>query len=109
MKSEPWCPVAFTARTVAGKWKPTILLCLKDRPSRFGELRRMIPGVTARALTLQLRALEEDGLVERDDRSEPSILHVEYRLTAKAHSLGAILDAMYEWGESNRPAAAAKA
>lgn len=104
MKREPWCPVAFTARAFAGKWKALILLHLKDQPQRFGELRRAIPGVTARALTLQLRALEEDALISREDLSEDAILNVQYRLTDKARSLGTILDAMYEWGELNRPA-----
>ena len=104
MKREPWCPVAYTARTFAGKWKGLILLHLKDEPQRFGELKRLIPGITARALTMQLRALEEDALVLREDRSEDAILNVQYQLTERARSLGAILDAMYAWGEAHRPA-----
>jgi len=103
VKREPWCPVAYTARTVAGKWKGLILLQLKGGPQRFGELRRRIPGITARALTMQLRALEEDALVLREDRSEDAILNVQYRLTERAWSLGPILDAMYDWGEVHRP------
>jgi len=103
MKREPWCPVAFAVRTVSGKWKALILLNLKDGPRRFGELKRLIPGVTVRALTLQLRALEADGLLLREDCSSDAILHVRYELTAKAASLGPILDALYEWGERNRP------
>ena len=104
MKREPWCPVAFAVRTVSGKWKALILLNLKDGPRRFGELKRLIPGVTVRALTLQLRALEADGLVLRVDCSSDAMLHVQYCLTEKAASLGSILDALYEWGERNRPA-----
>jgi len=104
MKREPWCPVAFAVRTVSGKWKALILLHLKDGPRRFGELKRLIPGVTVRALTLQLRALEADGLVLREDCSSDAMLHVRYCLTEKAASLGLILDALYEWGERNRPA-----
>ena len=103
MKREPWCPVAFAVRTVSGKWKALILLNLKDGPRRFGELKRLIPGVTVRALTLQLRALEVDGLVLREDCSSDAMLHVRYQMTAKAASLGPILDALYEWGERHRP------
>ena len=103
MKREPWCPVAFAVRTFSGKWKALVLLNLKDGAQRFGELKRLIPGVTVRALTLQLRGLEADGLVSREDCSTENMLHVRYSLTAKAVSLGAILDALYQWGEDNQP------
>ena len=59
------CPVAATLQVIGGKWVPLILFQLKDQPRRFNALRRLIPGITQRMLTLQLRGLEEDGVVAR--------------------------------------------
>lgn len=93
------CSVAFTIDVIGGKWKPTILFYLKDRPRRFNELRRLIPDITQRMLTLQLRTLEKDGIVERTihDGVPPK---VEYSFTEKGWTLGPILDAMERWGEA---------
>jgi len=65
---------------------------------RFGELRRKLPNCTERMLTLQLRELEEDGLVSRTVYAEVPP-RVEYELTALGKSLEPILRAMREWGE----------
>lgn len=91
------CTVAVTVDVIGGKWKPTILFYLKDRPRRFNELRRLIPDITQRMLSLQLRALEEDGIVARTvhDEVPPK---VEYAFTEKGWTLGPILDAMERWG-----------
>ena len=98
----PWCPVTATVEVIGGRWKSTILYHLKDGPRRFNELRRLVPGITQRMLTLQLRALEEDGIVARKvhDTVPP---HVEYSFTKKGWSLGPLLDAMEAGGEANRP------
>jgi len=98
----PWCPVTATVEVIGGRWKSTILYHLKDQPRRFNELRRLVPGITQRMLTLQLRALEQDGIVSRKvhDTVPP---HVEYSFTNKGWSLGPILDAMEAWGDANRP------
>ena len=98
-KSPPWCPVAATVAVIGGKWKPTILFHLKDEPRRFNELRRLIPDITQRMLTLQLRSLEDDGIVVRTvhDRVPP---WVEYGLSAHGRTLGPVLDAMEHWGEA---------
>jgi DNA-binding HxlR family transcriptional regulator len=103
MKSEPWCPVASTINVIGGKWKPMILLQLKDGPRRFNELRRLLPHITQRMLTLQLRALERDGIVLRTvfDTNPPS---VEYAFTRHGMTLGPILESMEHWGEADRPA-----
>jgi DNA-binding HxlR family transcriptional regulator len=102
MKSEPWCPVASTINVIGGKWKPMILLQLKDGPRRFNELRRLLPHITQRMLTLQLRALERDRIILRTvfDTNPPS---VEYSFTEHGLSLGPILGAMENWGEGRRP------
>jgi DNA-binding HxlR family transcriptional regulator len=102
----PWCAVTATVEVIGGRWKPTILFHLKDQPRRFNELRRLVPGITQRMLTLQLRALEQDGVVARTvHNSVPP--HVEYSFTRKGLTLGPILDAMEAWGKPTAKAAAA--
>jgi len=93
-----WCPVAATVDIIGGKWKPTILFHLKGQPRRFNELRRLMPQITQRMLTLQLRGLEGDGVIRRVvlDQVPP---HVEYSFTEHGRSLGPILDAMVAWGQ----------
>jgi DNA-binding HxlR family transcriptional regulator len=97
-----WCAVTATVEVIGGRWKPTILFHLKDQPRRFNELRRLVPGITQRMLTLQLRALEQDGVVSRTVHNNVPP-HVEYSFTRKGLTLGPILDAMEAWGEVNRP------
>jgi DNA-binding HxlR family transcriptional regulator len=99
MELEPdRCPVALTLSVIGGKWKPTILFFLKDRPRRFNELRRLLPQITQRMLTLQLRALEDDGVVVRTvhDTVPPQ---VEYALSGYGWTLAPIIDAMESWGQ----------
>lgn len=97
MKEPPWCGVAATVQVIGGKWKPTILFHLKDGPRRFNELRRLMPQITQRMLTLQLRALEDDGIVLRTVH-ETVPPWVEYTVTERGMTLGHILDAMEDWG-----------
>jgi len=98
---EPWCPVAATIHIIGGKWKPMILLQLKEGPRRFNELRRLLPHITQRMLTLQLRALEKDGIISRHDFEE-NPPRVEYAFTLHGRSLGIILGEMEHWGEALR-------
>ena len=93
----PWCPVTATVEVIGGRWKPTILFHLKDQPRRFNALRRLIPGITQRMLTLQLRGLEEDGVVARKVHGTVPP-HVEYSLTPRGLTLAPIIEAMEEWG-----------
>ncbi|MFN3613225.1 MAG: winged helix-turn-helix transcriptional regulator [Rubrimonas sp.] len=95
------CPVESTLSVIGGRWKPLILYHLRDRPRRFNELRRLMPKVTQRMLTQHLRELEADGVVIRDVRDQVPP-HVEYSFSAKGRSLLPILDAMADWGRSNR-------
>lgn len=83
-----------------GRWKPLILHYLLGGTKRFGELRRLIGGVTQRSLTLQLRQLEDQGIVRREVFAEVPP-RVEYSLTEKGRTLTPVLDAMKRWGEEH--------
>ena len=93
------CPVEVTLKLIGGKYKVMILWNLVDQTLRFGELKRMIPLITPKMLTQQLRELEEDGLIIRKTYAEVPP-KVEYSLTKTGHSLYPILNNMYEWGTS---------
>ena len=80
------CPVKATMEIIGGKWKPIILYYLKDGTQRFGELQRLIPHITKKMLTQQLRELEWDKIIER------KVFHqvppkVEYSLSKYGKSL----------------------
>jgi DNA-binding HxlR family transcriptional regulator len=86
---------------IGGRWKVSILWALEDgRPRRFGELRRMIGGVTEKVLAAHLRELEEDGIVRREDFAEVPP-RVEYSLTPRGLSLNAALESLGDWGRAN--------
>jgi len=92
------CPIEATADIIGGKWKSVILFYLLFDKKRFGELRRLLPGVTQRMLTLQLRELEADGIIHRHVYREVPP-KVEYSLTDFGKSLQPIIVQMREWGE----------
>ena len=95
------CPVEETLAVIGGKWKTLILWHLRDDKLRFTELRRVIPNVTQRMLTLQLRELENDGVVARKVYAvvPPK---VEYSLTDLGRSLRPILHSLCQWGVKKR-------
>jgi DNA-binding HxlR family transcriptional regulator len=92
------CPVEATVDVLGGKWKAVILYYLFSGPKRFNELRRLLPNVTQRMLTLQLRELELDGIINREIFKQIPP-RVEYSLTEFGVSLGPIVIQMREWGE----------
>ncbi len=94
------CPVEATLDVIGGKWKSVILYHLLDGTRRFGELRRLLPGVTQRMLTLQLRELERDGVIRRTVYAEVPP-RVEYALTPFGESLRYVILMMLEWGAKN--------
>ena len=86
-----------TARIVSGKWTLLVLRDLADGPCRFSELERSLAGISPRTLSLRLRALEEEGMVERHTYPEVPP-RVEYALTPKGDALLPIIDSMREYG-----------
>lgn len=94
----PECPVATTVRLIGNKWKLLILRNLiYNGKQRFGDFIKTIPAISKKVLTDDLRALEEDGLIERKVFAEVPP-RVEYSLTPLGKSLKPILDAMSDWG-----------
>lgn len=95
-----FCPVEVTLGAIGGKWKSLILYYLIDRKIiRFGELRKLMPRVTAQMLTAQLRELEADGIIHRKVYAQVPP-KVEYTLTALGETLVPVILAMTAWGKS---------
>ncbi|MFB9326659.1 winged helix-turn-helix transcriptional regulator [Paenibacillus aurantiacus] len=94
------CEKELTLSIIGGKWKMIIMWHLgKEGTKRFNQLKALIPDITQRMLTTQLRELEEDGIVDR--KVYPVVPpKVEYSLTPRGESLIPILDLMYEWGKT---------
>ncbi|AJY73617.1 winged helix-turn-helix transcriptional regulator [Paenibacillus beijingensis] len=93
------CPVEFTLDVIGGKWKGVLLYHLIDGTKRFNEFRKICPSITQRMLTLQLRELEEDGVIHREvyQQVPPK---VEYSLTEFGRTLEPIILQMKQWGET---------
>jgi DNA-binding HxlR family transcriptional regulator len=91
------CPVSACAEVLGGKWTILLVRDLADGRSRFCELERSLEGISPRTLSLRLRALEEQGIVER--RTFPEVPpRVEYSLTEKGLALVPIIEGMREYG-----------
>ncbi len=92
------CPIEAALDVIGNKWKGIILYHLLSGTKRFNELRRLMPGITQRVLTLQLRELETDSVINRTIYAEipPK---VEYNLSERGQSLKPILIALRDWGE----------
>ena len=91
------CPVCRTADIVCGKWTLLLVRELSEGHSRFCELERSLTGISPRTLSLRLRALEEEGIVERQTFPEVPP-RVEYALTEKGRALLPIIEDMRAWG-----------
>ncbi|MDX8553820.1 winged helix-turn-helix transcriptional regulator [Tenacibaculum sp. 1B UA] len=84
---------------IGGKWKTVILFHLIKGTLRYSELRKEIPMVTERTLSLQLKALEEDGVIKRKVYTSKPPLKVEYSLTDLGQSLIPIIQSIADWGD----------
>jgi DNA-binding HxlR family transcriptional regulator len=92
------CPVCRTAEIISGKWTLLIIRDLADSSLRFCELERSLEGISPRTLSLRLRALEEQGVLER--RTYPEVPpRVEYALTDKGTALVPLIEDMRSYGK----------
>ena len=89
---------------VCGKWTLLVIRDLAEDSQRFCELERSLEGISPRTLSLRLRALEEEGIVER--RTYPEVPpRVEYALTEKGRALVPLIESMRSYGKNWLPVA----
>jgi len=97
-EAQTGCPVTATIALIGGRWKTIILFVLSDHTRRFGEIAARMPSISRKVLTEQLKELEADGLISREQfREIPP--RVEYSLTDLGKSLSPVLDEMAAWGK----------
>ena len=94
------CPVSAMVALIGGKWKPIILYCLRSDTRRFGEIATRIPTISRKVLTDQLKELEQDQLIVREQFNETPP-RVEYSLSELGKSMAPVLAAMEKWGSEN--------
>ncbi|AZO47661.1 MAG: transcriptional regulator [Mesorhizobium sp.] len=92
------CPIEETMRVLSGRWPTLLLYYLKDGTKRFSELRRDNPTVSHRILALELRKLEDAGIVRRTAH-QGYPLRVDYDLTEAGRGLVPLIDALGAWWE----------
>ncbi|WP_294283007.1 winged helix-turn-helix transcriptional regulator [uncultured Chryseobacterium sp.] len=92
------CCTSVTMKFIGGKWKAVILVHLMDGPKRYNELRKLIPTITERTLSLQLKQLEEDHVIDRKVYTEKPPLMVEYTLTGFGKTLSPVIREITKWG-----------
>ncbi len=92
------CPVDAPVQVLGGRWKLVLLFYLLQAPRRNGELRRLVPTITQKMLTQQLRELETDGLVTRtvQDQIPPKVVYD--IVPGERLRLEAVLGALCDWG-----------
>mgnify|MGYP001544864025 FL=1 len=95
------CDLTYAVNKIGGRWKILILSKLENKKLRFSDLKREFSYITERMLTLQLRALEQDGLVKRTVYAEVPP-RVEYELTEMAVAFGPIFKQLSDWGNKHR-------
>ncbi|MGF2614502.1 winged helix-turn-helix transcriptional regulator [Rossellomorea vietnamensis] len=92
------CSIEYTLNKVGGKWKLVILWHLAfDGMHRYNELRRLLPGITHKMLSQQLKELEQEGLINRKQYNEVPP-KVEYSISEKGETLKPLLKEMHKWG-----------
>lgn len=92
------CSTSLTMKYIGGKWKAVILIHLIEK-KRYSELRKVCKVITERTLSLQLKEMEEDGLVERTVHTSKPPLKVDYELTEFGRTLIPLLKAIAQWGK----------
>lgn len=94
------CPMSMAMALIGGKWKGVILHYLKHNEKRFNELKKDIPTITEMTLSLQLKQLEQDGLITRQVFGEKPPIKVVYGLSSKGREVSPVLDALCLWAKN---------
>jgi DNA-binding HxlR family transcriptional regulator len=94
------CPLTAALAAIGGKWKLIIVYWLAQSPQHFAALRRLLPGVSQKVLTQQLRELASDGIVHRQPKGAIPA-RVEYSLTDYGRSLLPLVDNIRHWGRAH--------
>jgi DNA-binding HxlR family transcriptional regulator len=97
------CGLGPAFEVIGGKWKASLLWHIRMHPRRFGELRRLTPGISEKMLIQQLREMQADGLIDRKDFHEVPP-RVEYSITKLGASLDDALVPLANWGEKRAKA-----
>lgn len=97
-KTYPCC-ASLTMDIIGGKWKTVILFHLIQGKLRYSELRKTMPTVTERTLSLQLKKLEEDDIVVREVQHKKPPLKVFYSLSETGKTLIPIIQSIADWGD----------
>tara|TARA_R110002050_G_scaffold297339_1_gene458592 strand:- start:13507 stop:13869 length:363 start_codon:yes stop_codon:yes gene_type:complete len=92
------CCASLTMGVIGGKWKTVILFHLIPGKLRYNELRKTMPTVTERTLSLQLKKLEDDGIIKRTVHYSKPPLKVEYALTPLGQTLIPVIESIANWG-----------
>lgn len=93
------CTTSLAMGIIGGKWKTAILYNIKSSTLRYSELRKKMPTVTERTLSLQLKTLEKDGIIKRKVYTSKPPLKVEYSLTEFGKTLIPVIQAIVDWGK----------
>ena len=97
---DPQCPIRNILARMSDKWSLLVMYALSQvEKMRFGDIRRAVPDISQKMLTVTLRTLEEDGFVTRTIYPEVPP-RVEYTLTELGYSLKPVMDALWKWGEN---------
>jgi DNA-binding HxlR family transcriptional regulator len=94
------CPLTAAIAATGGKWKMILVFWLAESPRHFGELRQLMPSITQKVLTEQLRELMADEIVQRQ-RTGPVPAPVRYSLTEYGRSLMPIVESVRRWGRGH--------
>lgn len=91
--------VMKTLKIIGSKWTILLLRELFEGTKRFGQLQKALDGISPKTLSLRLKQLEKDRIIEKKVFAEIP-LHVEYSLTARGNSLSDVIEKIKEWGEN---------
>ncbi len=92
------CALDITMHFIGGKWKTVVLWYLIDGKKRFNELRKLIPDITERMLSIQLQQLETDGIIKREQFNKKPPFKVEYSFTTFGETLKPTIEIIAHWG-----------